>query len=130
MQCAELLGGLDACDSEDSTRVDSCGTDECTTVIERLRAVWDDCHAHLGSDDALLHSYELVCGECSPLPVLDTCGMCEVLAVLPLRPAPKRLLYDQRMVKHDLASMTARNCQGFFASSRLRQASAPRCVPH
>ena len=30
---------------------------------------------HLDVDENLVHQFELVCGKCSPLPELDSCGV-------------------------------------------------------
>jgi hypothetical protein len=44
-----------------------------------MRVSWDDCHGQLGlgvqSTDDLIREYELICGQCSPLPELDICGI-------------------------------------------------------
>ena len=77
MQCLELLRGLDACDSTDG-RVDGCRSAGCSEAIVSMRAGWEDCNGQLGeaqSTEDLIHQYELICGECSPLPVLDVCGI-------------------------------------------------------
>jgi hypothetical protein len=74
-QCVQLVKGLDACDHSSKKRVDGCNRPGCTSAILAMRASWDECTQHLGLDDELIKQFELVCGKCSPLPVLDTCGI-------------------------------------------------------
>merc|ERR1712127_305094 len=74
MQCIQLIRDLDHCEAVDENGY-RCGTDDCVQSIEALSSGWDECVPLLGLTQDILAQFEAVCGECSPMPIFETCGL-------------------------------------------------------
>jgi len=74
MECIQLIRGLDNCEATDENGY-RCESDECVQSIEALASGWDECESLLGLEQDILAQFQAVCGECSPMPILEVCGL-------------------------------------------------------
>ena len=75
LDCARALTDFtESCDHEgpDGMR---CNDDACVAAIARIEVVYDVCREISGMSEDLLPQIENICGECSPKPELDFCGI-------------------------------------------------------
>jgi hypothetical protein len=73
MECVGLIQDLDHCEA--SQGGNDCASDACVQAIEALEAGWTQCNTQLGLSRNILREFQLVCGECSPYPFLELCGL-------------------------------------------------------
>ena len=72
MECLNLIRDLDHCEAEGGGN--DCAADPCVQAIEALASGWNQCETLLGLSRNILREFQLVCGACSPYPILEICG--------------------------------------------------------
>ena len=75
LDCARALSDFtEACDHEGSDGM-RCNDEACVAAITRIEVVFNECRDLSGMSENLLPQIENICGECSPKPELDFCGI-------------------------------------------------------